>query len=314
MDGDRSGKRRCFISHSYQDAAALEACVAERLPNDWEPFVFPPQTVSPDKAISGVLIDELRACEGFVYLDTPASGGSFWVAFERNIAARLEKEVYAFRQRWLRSSFARDRSVPADPLISVLFNLCVERDVERIAAIRELIWDRYRFEIRGDKWRHLDNDARQMFDSIDGLAEKRAAGGVALVFLSNASVCDGHHDYVDPYTYRRAIKDGETPIGYTAAKFAGLDPERTIVIWLEAPAFLRIEAALARFAPAAWGPYVDLVAASLHDPCKLVVGRPDGSLDLNHLDTMMARCFWAALQVDPMFAASFRTSLARPLR
>lgn len=312
MDLPQPGSNHCFISHSYRDGAALAACLKQPLPDGWTPFVFPPLTVTPDQAVSHHLLDALTGCDGFVYLDTPITLGSFWVGFERNMAARLGKPIYAFRRSWLSSAFKRDAAEPADPIISVMFNLCIRADIERIAEIRDLIWDRYRFEIRGDKWRHLDNDARQMFDSVDGLQRKQATGGVALVFLSNASICDSHHDYVDAFTYRRAIKDCETPTGYTAEKFAALDQTRTLVIWLDPPDVPRIEAALERFPADTWAPYAGLVRSSLRDPEKLVVTQPDGRFDLNSLDTMLARSFWTALQADPKLMASFRASLTKP--
>lgn len=309
MDALVPHEDQCFVSHSYQDAATLQACLARRLPHRWRPYVFPPITVTPDQAVSDRLVDAISAAGGFVHLDTPVSAASFWVGFERNMAARLAKPVYAFRPGRRLFSFTRDRKPPIDPLISVLFNLGIRRDVETLAGLRTTVWERYRFEFRGDQWRRLDNDARQMFDSIEGMARKLEAGGAALVLLSNDSVCDGHHDYADALTYHRANKDMETPVGYAAAKFARLDPVRTLVAWLEMPDTTRVGAALARFGPA-WKPYIDVVRKSLDDPHKLVLYRADGGLDRNHLDTMIARCFWAARAADPAAATYFREALA----
>lgn len=303
-------EHHCFVSHSYQDAAALQACLGQRLPRRWQPYVFPRIEVSPDQAVSDRLVDAIGAAGGFVHLDTPISAASFWVGFERNMAARLGKRVYAFHPGARLFSFSRDRRPPVDPLISVLFNLGIQRDVETLAALRPIVWERYRFEFRGDGWRRLDNEPRQMFDSIDGMVRKFEAGGAALVFLSNDSVCSGHHDYADALSYHRAGKDFETPVGYAAEKFARLDPVRTLVAWLEAPDSARIKAALARFAPI-WKPYVDIVRASLEDPHKLILFRNDGELDRNHLDTMIARCFWAARVADPDTAIAFREALTR---
>lgn len=302
--------QHCFVSHSYQDAAALRACLARRFPRRWQPYVFPPIEVSPDAAVSDRLVDAISAAGGFVHLDTSVSAASFWVGFERNMAARLGKPVYACHPGRRFFPFSRDRRPPVDPLISVLFNLGIPRDIETLAALRTIVWERYRFEFRGDQWRRLDNEPRQMLDSIEGMVRKLEAGGAALVFLSNDSVCDGHHDYADALTYHRACKDLETPIGHAAEKLARLDPVRTLVVWLEAPDSARIGAALARFGPL-WKPYVDIVRASLDDPHRLVLFRADGKLDRNHLDTMIARCFWAARIADPAAATSFRETLAR---
>lgn len=308
------GRGVCFISHSYGDKPALAACLARRLPNGWAPLVFEPIEVSPNETVSRHLVDSLRGAAGLVYLDTPTSLGSFWVGFERNMAARLGKPVYAFRSGWFARSFVPDPRPPVDPMVSVLFNLCVGSDRALVQRIRHTVWERYRFEFRGTEWHRLDNEERQMFDTIEGMRRKLDAGGIAMVFLSTESVCCGYHDYVDPFTFRRARKDGETPVGYTAEKFASLIADRTLIVWLGAPDRARIEAALAGLPEPAWTPYVELVRASLTDPARLVVAGEDGSFDLHQLDSMFARCFWAGIQADPGLAASFRASIAEVRR
>lgn len=302
------GAATCFISHSYGDKKALAACLRRRMPLGSKPFVFPAITVTPDESISSALIDAIRDAAALVYLDTALSRDSFWVGFERNMAARLGKPVYAYHPRRPIFAFTRDRRPAADPIVSVLFNLCVRQDIETIQQIRDIVWDRYSFEIRGDQWKRLDNDARQMSDSIEGLRRKFDAGGVALVFLSTASVCAGYHDYADAYTLRRAQKDMETPIGHTAAKFAALDPDRTLVIWLENPDRAAIEQSLINF-DAAWLPYVQLVRRSLANPHMLIARQSGGAFNLNHLDTMLARCFWSARMSDPTLAGRWRNSV-----
>ncbi len=305
---ERPGPRSCFISHSYGDQTTLSACLERRFPNGWRPYVFPPLE-TPQQAISEHLIDAVTACDGFVYLDTPTSRGSFWVGFERNLAARLGKPVYAFHPRRPLVAFTRDRRAAADPIVSVLFNAAVREDVRIIGEIRDRIWDRYRFEIRGDQWTRLDNEARQMIDTEAGRANKLAVGGVVLLFLSNASVCNGFHDYLDPFAYRRAIKDMETPAGATAATFATLPPERTLVLWLGPPDRDRIEATLATMG-ATWAPYVRLLRAALEDHQRLVVRDGHGHLNAYDLDTMLARVTWAAIRADPRLARSYLQDLA----
>lgn len=311
MNATQPTANHAFVSHNYKDDQALAACVRRRFPGGLAPFVYPPRTVTPDEAVSDNLIDAIRACGGFVYLDTALSGGSFWVGFERNIAARLGKHVYAFRPKRPFFAFRRDMTAPADPIVSILFNQCVREDGEKIQTVRQVIWDRFKFEIRGDQWRRLDNDQRQMLDSIPGLQRKFASGGVALLFLSNESICAGHHDYADAYTLQRANKDMETPIGHAAEKFASLEAGRTLVIWLDEPDRARIEAALDRFNPQVWAPYLRLVRAALDEVKKLVVFRAGDRLDMNCLDTMLARCFWTAVNGDPRLAAEFRRDVLR---
>jgi hypothetical protein len=128
----------------------------------------------------------VRACAGFVYVHTPPSLSSFWVGFERNTAARLGKPVYAFRPGWPLFAFRRDRSAAANSIVSVLFNMAVREDVETLSQIRDLVWDRFHFEIRGDQWSRLDNDPRQMIDTEDGRTRKLAVGGVVLLLCTPA--------------------------------------------------------------------------------------------------------------------------------
>lgn len=302
------GPKCCFISHSYKDQATLSACLKRRLPKGWRPYVFP-RLDSPDQPISEHLIDAVRDCDGFVYLHSPASASSFWVGFERNMAARLGKIAYAFRPGRPLLAFTRDRRQAADPLVAVLFNIAVQEDAQTIARIRDRIWDRYRFEIRGDQWTRLDNEPRQMIDTETGRARKLSAGGVVLLFLSNASVCGGYHDYLDPFAYRRAIKDMETPAGATAAMFATLPIDRTLVLWLDPPDRSRIEATLALMSPEIWGPYIGVVRASLDGSNRLTVSDGAGTLDHYHLDTMLARATWAAVKADPKLARSYMHEL-----
>lgn len=272
-------------------------------------FVFPAIAASPRDPVSDKLIAAISDCESFLYLDTPRSRSSFWVGFERNIAARLGKPVYAFRPMRPFFKFVRDRRPAVDPVVAVLCNLCVTADVERLQIVRDKVWDRYRFEIRGDKWRRIDNDARQMLDSTDGLRGKYDIGGVTLLFLSNASITGGFHDYADPYTFRRAQKDMETPIGHTAEKFAVIEQKRTVFVWLETPDVAVIEKSLVRFADSSWQPYVGVIRHALAEDRKLVAFQPDGTIDLSHLDTMLARCFAAAIDSDARLASEFRQAL-----
>jgi hypothetical protein len=307
--GAETVRGRCFISHKYGDPA-LAACRRMRLPDGAAPFIFQEIAAHPDIAVSSHLIEAIRSCDSLVYLDTPQSLASFWVGFERTYAARLGKPVHAFRPRPLGSSIVRDTTPAIDPLVSVLFNLAVPIDNERIQIVRQEIWDRHQFEIRGDQWRRLDNEPRQMLDSIDGRARKFERGGIALFFLSNESITDGFFDFADPFTARRAHLDGETPIGHTEAVFAALPPERTMTIWLDEPDRPRIEAALARFDAERWAGYLKVVRDALAHPRPCVAFQSDGALHRQNLDDMIVRTYWAALQADAQLANDFRARLA----
>lgn len=309
MEGTRDAAS-CFVSHCYGDEAMLAACLQHMPEHGLEPFVFPPTDVTPDEAISENLISAIRSCPRFVYLDTVRSRGSFWVGFERNIAARLGKPVLAFHPKGRTGEFVCDDRRAADPVVSILLNMAIPEDVERIQLVRAAIWDRYAFEIRGDKWRRIDNDARQMLDSVDGIRKKYDAGGVTLLFLSNASIAGGFHDYLDPASFRRAQKDMETPHGYTGEKFAVLDPARTVVLWLDEPDLEAIDMALARIQGAGWEPYVRIIRRALTERVKLIAFQDGKRLHLNHLDTMLARALAVAIDSDARIAAEFRCGIA----
>src|SRR5262245_22510508 len=87
--------RRCFISHSYQDAAERTRLL-ELLPRYVEAVVFPPITAHPDQFVSSKLVEAIVGCEGLIYIDGSASARSFWVSFERDFALRASRQVYAF--------------------------------------------------------------------------------------------------------------------------------------------------------------------------------------------------------------------------
>lgn len=84
-----------FISHAYKDAEIRDRMLA-RLPNDVEPFIFPPITVKPDEFVSNPMIEAILACDGLIFLRGGYSERSFWVAFERDYALRNGKTVVAY--------------------------------------------------------------------------------------------------------------------------------------------------------------------------------------------------------------------------
>lgn len=306
------GRKRgtCFISHRYTDEAALAACRSRRLPGGSDAYVFSRQDESPNFAVTDRLMEQIRRCERLVYLDTKLSLDSFWVGFERNYAARLGKPVYAFRRerRWF--PFVRDRTPPIDPVTSILFNLQSENDLRLIKKIREEVWENHPFDFRGVQWQRLDNEPRQMLDSIEDMNAKIAHGGIVLLFLSNASICGDYHDYAGPFTFQRAKKDFETPVGSTSRRFAALPPGRVQVVWLDQPDRVRIEAVLERFDPNVWGGYLRVVHAALDDHGKCVAFQPSGKPARSVIDRVLVRAFWLGMKADPVLAANFRARFA----
>lgn len=86
---------RCFVSHSYGDAAMVEV-LRTQLPRSVVPVIFPPIDARPDQFVSNVLIEEIQRCDAVIYLHGGASVASFWVAFEVEYAKRLGKLIFAF--------------------------------------------------------------------------------------------------------------------------------------------------------------------------------------------------------------------------
>ena len=297
----------CFISHKFGDPV-LARCLKHRMPGGDKPFVFRAIDETPDIAVTDHLLDNIRRRRSLVYLDTPASLASPWVGFERNYAARLDKPVHAFTRAGLGWGFRRDRRPAVDPLVSVLFNLVVQEDAQTIQRLRQKIWDVHRFEFRGDVWRQMDNDVRQMFDTINGIGVKIARGGVAILFLSNASVSAAAHDYADALTHRVAKRDMETALGHTDARFAALPAGRTIVVWLDKPDEQRLQIELLKLDPAMWSNYLRVVRGALADPAPLVAFQPNGDFNRQALNRMIVRTFWTALQTDADMANEFRAS------
>jgi hypothetical protein len=86
---------KCFISHSYQDSKAVSLLI-KNIPSHFNPFIFPPITVSPNEFVSNALIESILDQDGLIYLKGGYSAKSFWVAFERDYSKRSGKGVSFF--------------------------------------------------------------------------------------------------------------------------------------------------------------------------------------------------------------------------
>jgi nucleoside 2-deoxyribosyltransferase len=300
---------RLFISHAYRDDDALNRLGDAALPDAASPVIFPAIEVSASQRVSDDLMAAIRDCDGLVYLDTARSKTSFWVLFERNYALRLGKPVYAFNPR--RRSFRRDRSAHVDPVVAVNWNNWIVRDAAIVRDVALHLDGLHKFDIRGDKMKLLDNEQRQMFDSIDGLAQKMRDGGVALLFLSNDAIASNMHDYVDPATYRRAIKDAESaPIGYTNERFGALQPDRCVYVWLDEPDPDRIEKVLNGANRDAWASFLRVVEYGYRQPKKLVIA--DGAtINWNRVDDIMVEAFALAFDGAPGFRKALAGGITR---
>ena len=119
-----------FISHSYRDAAIVEA-LKGKLPIWVKPFIFPPIKVRPDQMVSNSLMDAIRSCHGLIYITGGASDTSFWVAMERDYAIRMGKRVYSFDA--MTERLARDKLDALDLRVFHAYSRSIYQDVSKIA-------------------------------------------------------------------------------------------------------------------------------------------------------------------------------------
>jgi hypothetical protein len=179
-DADVTLPAKCFISHAYADAEARDDLI-DRLPEGVTPFVFPPITVRPEEFVSDPLINAVLDCDGLIYLRGGASDRSFWVALERDYAARAGKQVFAFDTT--RCELTRDLAGPLDLAAFASYH---RRDAGRVQQIANLL----------NRNRHFDLwlDATDLAASSDwqkeisaSLSERLARGGYAVVFWSRSA-------------------------------------------------------------------------------------------------------------------------------
>jgi hypothetical protein len=104
-----------FISHSYKDAEVRDHMLT-LLPEDIEPFIFPPITVTPQEFVSSSLIQGILDCNGMIVFNEGSSAKSFWVAFERDYALRSNKNVFMYTPSENRFEF-----YPQSPLDLAVF-------------------------------------------------------------------------------------------------------------------------------------------------------------------------------------------------
>lgn len=100
---------RCFVSHSYDDAPAVQK-LRELLSGSAQLEVFPPIRVPPESMVSNELLPAIRSCDTLVFVSGGRSDESGWVALERDYARRSGLEVYSFDP--LSDRLVRDESKP----------------------------------------------------------------------------------------------------------------------------------------------------------------------------------------------------------
>lgn len=84
-----------FISHAYLDVAAKERLLG-LIPEHVRSVVWPPRERDPREAVSDGIVEQIRQCEGLIYIDGAYSEDSIWVNFEKDYARRSGRRVFAF--------------------------------------------------------------------------------------------------------------------------------------------------------------------------------------------------------------------------
>lgn len=172
--------RRWFVSHSYGDFDAVER-LRNQLPTDVRPIVFPPVKVDPKEFVSERLISAILASDGLVYVAGGLSERSFWVAFERDYAARAGLPVFRFDPRT--SSLGRDASPPLDLATFASYS---HRDGPRTKAIIAYLKKQRHFNLWVDEAELLAGVNIQ--DAVDtSLRRTIERGGYVVVFWSLAA-------------------------------------------------------------------------------------------------------------------------------
>lgn len=169
---------KCFISHSYKDAAVRDQLVA-KLPRD-VPFIFP-QINKPDELVSNHLIEAILKCDGLIYLKGGKSEESFWVAFERDYALRAGKQVYSFDPVSLQ--IEPDTSSPLDLAV---FASYARKDGNRIREITKFLSIERYFDIWIDTEDIVvgSNYAEALENGINDQIKR---GGYLVAFWSNSA-------------------------------------------------------------------------------------------------------------------------------
>lgn len=168
---------RYLVSHSYRDKDACDRLL-RALPPEVEPVVFPPITVPPDQLVSNELVQTILHCDGVIYLRTPNSDESFWVAFERDYALHAGKQVYAFNPE--PNHLTRVRG--PGPRLPVFASYAGE-DTERVRRITDFLRDdRYVDLGSGDTELAPGSDLQEAISR--GISDRVRAGGYVAVFWS----------------------------------------------------------------------------------------------------------------------------------
>lgn len=183
---------RCFLSHSYADAEAVQL-VAGRLEDlGAEPVIFELVDQDPENPVSNDIVPTILSCDALIYLKGGRSGSSFWVAFEKDYALRSGLSVYAADAD--ATSIKKINERPMDLSIYTVFH---QSDGDRVERLFRWMREERHFELTTTNLR-LRLGAMSG-DAAVSLEEMLIHGGVALYLCGTRSVATLEYFYGPPF-------------------------------------------------------------------------------------------------------------------
>ncbi|HEV7691938.1 MAG TPA: hypothetical protein VGO52_13975 [Hyphomonadaceae bacterium] len=170
----------CFISHSYADRNLRPALRA--LPRDVEPVIFPPIKVSPEEFVSDSLMKAIRACKSILVLDGPTSPRSFWVAFEKDLAARARMPMFFYDAS---AGAIVQRSVQPPKL--AIFPSYIHADIETVRHVCDYLEQQRSFDPARLMSEHLYAGASVVDEVSSYMSDALNVGGYVISFENDAS-------------------------------------------------------------------------------------------------------------------------------
>lgn len=171
-----------FVAHAYADRRARDDFL-RRVDQATDPFFFAPIKTRPDELVSSHLIDAIFDCDSLIYFDSKYSGRSFWVAFERDFAARVGKPIYRFE-----ASSGDILRVEVSPMHLPVFPVFSGRDFETVVDLLEIMRHERNFDLfiaqedMADKELHSRKHLTELYKTE--LYTRLNQGGYVVVFWS----------------------------------------------------------------------------------------------------------------------------------
>jgi TIR domain len=175
ITGLRRPRGPTFVSYSYDDGTGLQRLKDLQLPGS-ELRPFPPISVAPFQMVSTELLSAINACSSFIFIDTPGSRGSRWVALETDYARRVGKRVFSFEPE--HSVLRRDRTRAMD--LSV-FPSYSRDDASQVMPLLSLMKNERYFDVFTDTEEILPG-GHIVAEIESGLSRRLERGGYAVLF------------------------------------------------------------------------------------------------------------------------------------